>query len=259
MKIGIIGVGGVGMAHVVAAERAGHEVVCIIDNDKTVLDNAKGEWCNIWNTVRESVPVREGCEYGENTSILRIIDNIDLLIIATPPHSHEELIRKSIGPNIKKIMVEKPIGTGSTINIKDNSLSMSAEWMNHSGLSEVKKIEGIGMRYILSAKGNWGYRLPALFDFAPHLMSILYSKGYKIQKVKVITKDINRFAAEVFCKDLQDPIVMFGDRTENAGLLINLDINLKWENDLFDKQINKGEGLPWKIARQHHELIRKYW
>ena len=269
MRIVVIGIGGVGMAHICAAVRCGFEIIALVDTSSSILKQATGVWENRWLDTHETVPVQKGTHYLPNMNGLLKIGSLraeDLIIIATPPHTHEAIINFCLKYFPSCILVEKPIAMVST-NLSDDRLHLSTEWIYHSKTFP-SPINTISMRYPKASTTDWGYALPAVLDFCPHLFSIILHNGYfftKITPIK-IRKDVFELVVE---EENGKKINLSGGRLldepldfeNHFGLFVN-GVLFDWEEDLFDKQllsIQKGsKGVEWNLLQQLENQVKKY-
>ena len=269
MRIVVIGIGGVGMAHICAAVRCGFEIIALVDTSSSILKQATGVWENSWLDTHETVPVQKGTHYLPNMNGLLKIGSLraeDLIIIATPPHTHEAIINFCLKYFPSCILVEKPIAMVST-NLSDDRLHLSTEWIYHSKTFP-SPINTISMRYPKASTTDWGYALPAVLDFCPHLFSIILHNGYfftKITPIK-IRKDVFELVVE---EENGKKINLSGGRLldepldfeNHFGLFVN-GVLFDWEEDLFDKQllsIQKGsKGVEWNLLQQLENQVKKY-
>ncbi|RJQ27290.1 hypothetical protein C4577_01610 [Candidatus Parcubacteria bacterium] len=233
MKFIVVGIGGVGMAHVCAIKRMGFEVLALVDLDEGILEKAKSKWINIWETFKEEVPVQKNCIYQTSLSGLPITPN-DIIIIATPPTTHFSLMKEALRTKAGKILVEKPIST-EMLCMSNPRLFVSAEWIYHSKLKSIDKISSLRMCY---PKIPNGWDIPLELDFCPHFFSILISKGYDL---KYISKAKAEFGFRYFCSHRAgstklSKVTFSGSRFGENGLFVN-GRKLNWEEDLFDKQL----------------------
>jgi len=270
MRIVVIGIGGVGMAHVCAAVRCGFEIVALVDTSSSILKQATSVWENKWLDTYETVPVQKDTHYLPNINYLLKIESLRsedlIIIIATPPHTHETIINFCLKHFPSRILVEKPIAMVPT-NLSDGRLLLSTEWIYHSKTFPTL-INTISMRYPKASTTNWGYALPAVLDFCPHLFSILLHNGYFFTKITPIK--IRKDAFELVVEEeggkkinlsggrlLDEPLDFEG----HFGLFIN-GILFDWEEDLFDKQllnIQKGsKGVEWNLLQQLENQVKKY-
>ena len=251
MKVAIVGVGGVGAAHLVAASRIGAEVVAVIDTDQDTLDRFSHKWENRWESVVETGVPQAGTRY------LKVFPerlDVDITILATPPHTHAALLAQALEATKARdghVIVEKPL----TITTLDWSTidraSMCAEWIHHPELSIKDGTTSIGMCFKEAHTTDWGYKLSLEEDFLPHLLSILHASGRRAEdiQVQVSTNDLLRV---IFTDESGERMLCWGRRKGGSGLFVGAQC-LDWHPDLFDRQLLLGRGIPildaWKWER----------
>jgi hypothetical protein len=138
MKTAIIGVKGVGMAHAIACETLGWDVVALLDTDPEAVKRYSGPtWVNEWGPYRDEVAPKSRPAFS--TSINDFLTHkADLLIIATPTAFHLPYLNQ-FGMRYDKVLVEKPLGfkyneienVGPTLRKRT---FVSHEWLCHPDL-----------------------------------------------------------------------------------------------------------------------------
>lgn len=267
MRIVVVGVGGVGMAHICAAGRLGLEVVGLIDANSSILRKSQSRWINQWGDITEEVEVQPNVTYSEDIRILSRLDlkEDDLIILATPPHTHKALIRICLDFSKAKILVEKPISDQIYSMWNQGRLIVSSEWVFHQGLQEVGIIKEVGMAYPCSHATDWGYKLHPLLDFGPHLFSILLSKEYEIIfTVKgCILSNYFEMGVDCIIDNARSRIEFWGDRRDHdQGLFINKE-KIDWQDNLFDLQLayiqEHGKGIvDWQEMLGWENQVKKF-
>lgn len=237
MRIVVVGVGGVGMAHVCAAVRQGYEVLALVDTNADILTQREKCWENSWLDHYETVKAQKETKYFFDIHCLHEFNftKEDLIILATPPNTHIDLVKQCLDNTKARILVEKPYSDRIVFeeDISDRVL-ISAEWIHHSSLEFVNDIYSLGMSY-KKLEGTT-FDLPLTLDFCPHLFSIWLSKGYDISSVKNIPDLDDRFSFSINFKPT-GYATMWGRRDlDKSGLWINYHLHV-WEDDLFDKQL----------------------
>lgn len=252
--VSVIGVGGVGMAHVIGAVRAGYEIDIIIDSDPQTLIRAQKSWTNVWGDFSESAPVQESTVFSLHHKIPAFIDDA-LLIIATPPHTHNLILsdlNKRESTRYMRKIVEKPTCyPDSPLMFADNT-TVSSEWVHHPKLKEIKHpIQSFHMSYPKSQTTDWGYELPTALSFIPHFFSILHNQSYALDGVRRVDDGFFRILTD------KGDVSCFVSRDEPYGFWIN-GILLEWHPDLFKWQIQRGKGeLDWEDACVIEEKLRE--
>ena len=247
----VVGVGGVGMAHVCAIGRTGNRVKAIVDIDKNILERSQHKWENNWLDLVESTPVQSNCKYYLSVTDIDVLTlkNDDVFIVATPPDTHLYITDWILLNTKCSLILEKPYMLPKTYR-GNKRIIPSCEWVFHSKLNRYlqnHEIYSIGMRYPASHKTNW--EQDTLFDFCPHLFSILAITGDVVIKDKVnkVYGGQDKFAIVV--ETANKPILLWGDRRNTrCGLYINDEL-FEWENDLFDLQIQNFDKIKihWPI------------
>lgn len=252
-KIVVIGVGGVGMAHVVGAVRSGYEIVSIVDKNKDILERCKKEWKNVWDKITEECTININCKYFTDVENLREKIDFNYCIIATPPNTHISIIKKLREFYFGNILVEKPISNNIIEYNKDifYNVYVSSEWIYHSKIKNLNEINSLKMQFMKSSTTKWDNYLVAACDFIPHFISVILYKGYKIKDIKFIKFQKDFFKGEIITD--KNIIIIQGDRDENGGFFIN-DKEFKWELNLFDNQLNFN-GLSIKDIIQSHNIL----
>lgn len=251
-KIVVVGVGGVGMAHVVASVRSGNEIISIVDINNKILEKSKKQWRNEWADVKEEVEVNKKCQYFNKIDDLKKVE-FDLCIIATPPESHLSIIGEIRNFYNGNILIEKP-ASNNKIWLKFKNVYVSSEWIYHSKLNTINNIESLSMQFIKSSTTKWDKYLISAMDFIPHFISVIISKGYEIKNITFNTIDKDSFKGEI--ETDKNIIKISGNRDSNKGFFVN-DEEFEWELELFDRQIiNNGIDIN-KIIPIHNILIER--
>ena len=120
------------------------------------------------------------------------------------------------------------------------------------------------MCYPKSSVTDWGYDLPALLDFGPHLFSILLSKGYNVEKIIEMQQGKNGFfmMLSVNRDSKISKVSLSGSRDGDInGLSVNGTL-CNWEDDLFDKQLNdlhkEQRRIEWKQMLRLENMAKEY-
>jgi len=245
-RVMVIGVGGVGMAHVCAAVRQGWDVVSIVDVDREVLAASMLRWENRWEGVVEEVHPQPWTRYS--VSIPSDIE-ADLAIVATPPETHEAIVGILASTPVAHVIVEKPLAISETCCARlGDRLSVSAEWIFHSALPRVISCNSLGMIFPASHRTRWAQPLPALLDFGPHLASLLWAARREvISNCTHYGGTVDRFTC---CVDTEDgnAFQLWGNREGTPQGLYVDGVSCSWEDNLFDRQFEYGKGMPWPVA-----------
>lgn len=263
VSVGIIGVGGVGMAHVIASQKLGFGVKLMVDTDEEILRRIieKDDWENTWEDFVETSPKQIDTIYSNSLQgvALSLIESLDIIVIATPPDSHTDIASSLRSKGYKgKILIEKPLFTNNseyirTQNIYDKQNTfLSCEWVFSNKINTLYKdgIRSIYMGYKPANTTDW--QSLAVFDFIPHFCSIL--GNYSVTLTEATEDSFKGFIGDV---------QISGDRVGNCFKINDEDIY--WEEDLFEKQLlnlHRGIGLPIsEVENLHFELefqLRKF-
>ena len=108
MRVAIIGIKGIGMAHAIACELLNYDVVAVLDNDPNAEARLVGPWVNKWGPYEESIenPLSQPM-FTTDIKEFGLIP-ADLLIIASPTRTHIPYLLH-FGNDFRKILVEKPL------------------------------------------------------------------------------------------------------------------------------------------------------
>lgn len=247
MRVAVIGIGGVGMAHVIAATRVGFNVVALIEKDSNILGSSRQGWKNVWkNVVEEAVP-QKGTIYSN--SIGDIPRDVDIIIVATPPDTHVEIVDALIEANFRcRIIVEKPLSMGEVKEYPEN-VEVSCEWIYSSFMPTIQRFNSLGMSFTRQKK-NWKYQITPLANYAPHLFSILMAKGVagSVEIIEANKVDFSMYIGEA---------LVYGSHHGDFGLTIN-GVSYSWEKDLFDKQLLSKNHPTWNSFVGFHNSIKDY-
>lgn len=247
-KVIVIGVGGVGMAHVIAAARVGYAVTAIIDRDPATLERAREDWSNTFDGQTERTEPQAGCEY-----FTRLPDYppppADIVIVATPPHMQEQLLPRvsDLWPSAL-LLVEKPMWLSApTLRAVGTRLRLSAEWTHLIGLdallrdcTEIKILSGDR-----TTTTDWGYQLSMLSDWGPHLASMFATQLPATNNFgwEWLESGLNEFCG--FLRYGEKRVVVTAARDAHLPYAWEFNGQIRrWQPDLFDLQLlNKPYGL----------------
>jgi len=236
MRVGIIGVGGVGMAHVIASHNNGYQIAYIVDNDEAVLNKAQKKWENKWSDVYEWAEIQFGVIYANK---IPKGAEVDLIIIATPPKTHEDILEQVPTDFEGRILLEKP--TFLSEDWSRFNIEVCTEWIHHSKIALKTNLNQLEMHYRTDDK-YWKKQMPLAYDFCPHLFSVLIFHGYEILDMEALNCSADNFDIDVFTN--RGIVNLTGSRESDWGLGIN-GMRCKWENDLFEK-VQKVGGISLK-------------
>jgi len=189
-KIGVVGVGGVGMAHVIAAKKLNWNVSWLVDTDQEVRERCREGWRNEWLFEVEEVPVQPDTLVFGNVREVPEHQAVDVVVIATPPHTHMELVADSIERGIARtIIVEKPCSYPEK-GLKLNNgvpVRVSGEWLFSVPMPQRPKT--MHMSYPPSNTSSWGYEMPTALDLLPHMFTMLVANGYSVERIVRLTQN----------------------------------------------------------------------
>jgi hypothetical protein len=252
MRLAVVGVGGVGMAHVVAARRAGLDVVALVDRDEGILARARQDWSNQWLDVYERADPQPDTQYLYSAIDLPLA--VDLTVIATPPDTHNTVLAACLWATKGRVLLEKPVSyPGVPLPLsktEDVRVSVSGEWVHHTGVQTFHDpLVSLTMAFPEAHTTAWKTPLPMALDFMPHLLSIIRAKHYWVD-------DIVRLDAETYLVHTSGgPIECHLRRTPPYGLWLN-DTRLDWQDNLFDLQLLAGRGpLGYREACHYESLL----
>jgi len=240
-RIAVVGVGGVGMAHVVAAGRLGYEVAVIVDRDPAVLARARQAWRNQFDEVDEFAPVQAGCRYFSNLRDQPNWPAVDVTILAVPPHTMERAAQQAAQIwREALILCEKPLWLSDELRASIGArLRLSGEYAYLRGLPDVMPCRAIGIESTRPTMTTfWGYRLFMLHDYGPHLGSILLRHLGPPRRAgwESLTNKVDRFAGRLRWDDRL--IEVEATRSESVPYAWTFDGQpMHWELDLFDQQL----------------------
>lgn len=246
-RIGIVGIQGVGMAHAIAATKAGHTVVAVLDSDA----NASGvvfrpQWTNTWGEIVDTCFPKEAPVFTTDVERFMAV-GLDLIIIATPTHTHIPLIRALDGV-APRILCEKPLcydpeEAKALQGTLTSRLYVSHEWLFHPVLQEAHK-DVVGFDLAECSYYGMGHNLPprdhksekgVWWDLGIHLCAMYCVWGGKPENLKVISRGIKKDHAVVMCQGVLFEVGY--DWGVTPPLLVGTDLALDWDQDLFLRQI----------------------
>lgn len=249
MRVAVIGIAGVGMAHVCAARRLGMDIVALIDHDPVALAMAKVGWSNVWEGLREEVPTQPETLYLQSFPEQC---SANLVIIATPPDTHAAVLESVVTRTRAQVLLEKPISRELAYFPREyDHVNVSAEWRHHSKLrGEMPR--KLAMAFPESHRTKWKHPLSAWLDFGPHLLSVL-DRWAPIEGVLLSLDTATQDEFTAHASTIRGTVELSGRRHRPYGLFVDGRM-LMWENDLFDKQLRLG-GWAWDPAVTAHNLL----
>lgn len=239
MRLGIVGIAGVGMAHAIAADRLDWQVAAIIDTDADRLAQlqAADQWENRYLSLVESMIPHDGTRFYE--ALPPQLD-VDLLVIATPPHTHRALVERALEVTDAPILCEKPTSYPDRPAPlpDDRRVTLSSEYIFHQQVrATATPITRIAMSSPYTQRTRWDYLLPAALNFAPHAFSLLEAVGQSvIGPVRPLTGgylEVYTTGGWVCCHFWHAP--PFGTWIDG--------VSWPWEMPLFDRQLEAQHGL----------------
>lgn len=161
VRVGIIGVNGIGQAHLWAARSVeGVELAAICDIDRARAEKAAGDF---------AVPV------FTDAVALAASGAVDAVVIATPPGTHGDLVRTALAADLH-VYCEKPIAPTSDEGYalaaqareRDRRLQVGFQYRFHRGYQAMRAaVAGVGeVRRVELVATNW-FRAQRYFDAAP--------------------------------------------------------------------------------------------
>lgn len=259
--IAVVGVGGVGMAHVCAAVRCDYRVDCLIDTDGQVLEgidrlarlgDQRGQiWENRWPGYAEHVQAQATTALSTDLDLLvNFEQTLDLVVIATPPHTHADLILQVLHrlPYVL-ILCEKPTSYPQThFAAGPTDLVFSvAEWCYHRGIEQHvvgQTDRGYCFRDLVlrsappAPSWSWPYKMPLLMDLGPHLLALVeHFMGTVVRVTPVHDPRIEAVGGFlVLAHTTAGNVRLAGTRQPPYGLVVDGTIHA-WQPDLFDHQL----------------------
>lgn len=253
----IIGVGGVGMAHVCALVREGWEIDQMIDTNDRLIASLQGEstWSNNWGIFSEKVDAQPKTIISEELSD-KGDPNIDLLIIAVPYKSQPKVLDEwylTYGFFPKKVFLEKPPSYDSYQLLKNKGVdvyvgsqyvtSEQVQLANAALLDEDEELSMIYFKCPHVVDSDWKASFHPYENLMPHVVSVLAEIGFSVnsidhilnrQKKSVALVNVTHRGNEHRAVEL---IVEYGH--EHVFLIITDSYEFKVEHhpDLFDNQL----------------------
>ncbi len=262
-KVIVVGVGGVGMAHVCAIVRTGGRVIAMIDKDRHILMQAAHGWVNQWDDKTEWVEKQAGCLYADNLLEPEIMAlQPDIVAVCVPPHALMPLAIQAanVFPN-SLILVEKPVWEYKPLIAEiGDRLYMSSEYIYYDALLlAVREAENLVIfSGDLTNRTRWGYRISIGQDYLPHLVGLLFvayggGKEYGWLSYKAgldVAAGVLRWGDKVFHVRMM--------RHECLPFEFIIDgKRFTWQDDLFDRQYQASPpGLPASIISAAMEIAR---
>jgi predicted dehydrogenase len=252
----IIGAGGVGKAHALAAakylERVEGATITLVDT-KDVLDQHFHpfitNWHNSWGPIKDSITVSPTIKVKRifidqiDYSPQEVFDlNADLYIIATPNATHYDYLTLLKG---KVVLCEKPlVAYGQGIPTITSTTHLGIEWLYHSQIKLLcgeflSRIEFVHAFPPEAAMWDTNHEI---YDLGSHVISIYqYITGYDRIEYGQATQD-GRVTTVNILDDHKTELIFGYDRNAvGDSILINGHIKVDWipfdQGDLFYRQI----------------------
>lgn len=225
MRVGIIGLGEVGMSHVIASQKNGHDIVYLVDIDDEILHQRSQKWESKWSDTYEWAEIQFGVIYA-NKIPTKV--EVDLIIIATPPKTHD-LILDNLEEFEGRILIELPAKLSD--NWHSLNLEVCSQWIHHSQINNKTVLNQLEMHYIVEPR-QWNKKAHLALNFCPHLFSILIFHGYHLEDMEVIESSVDSFDIDVFTN--RGIVNLIGSQDSNWGLGIN-GSRMKFENETVEK------------------------
>ncbi len=132
MRVSIIGIQGVGMAHAIACVRLGWEVVAVLDTDPRAERRLHPPWVNAWGPYRDEViPTSRPVFTTDIVEFQSVLAHV--LIISCPTEFHIAYLYR-IGGLFPMVLVEKPLTlTPQNVPTRDTEayIAVGHEWLCH--------------------------------------------------------------------------------------------------------------------------------
>lgn len=259
IKIGIIGFGRMGITHYsIINSHPNVEITCVADTSNLILSLLK-KYISGLNT------------YTDFHELLNI-ENVDAVLICTPPNLHYEIIKLCAEKNIH-VFVEKPFTTEYSkakelsdifnkkglinqvgyVNRYNDVFKKTKEFIDKSLIGEIIRFRSeMFSRTIIEADDNSGWRAKresgggVVFDMAAHSIDLVnYIIGIPD---KIIGSNLN----VIFSKDIEDAVS--STFLYKNGITGTIYVN--WSDESYRKPTNKIEifGKKGKILADQHSL-----
>lgn len=253
----IIGAGGVGKAHALAAVRylTGHKenaTITLVDTS-AVLDRHYhpfiANWQNAWGPISDNIRVPDDIHvnrisidaHGYKERELAELD-ADLYIIATPNEYHVDYMSLLQG---KTVLCEKPlVAYGQRLPIITPTTHLGIEWLYHSQIKLLcgeimNKIEFVHAYPPEPAMWDSKYEI---YDLGSHVISIYqYITGIEDVRFGTMTQEGRVTTLDVLDDHKTKLIFGYDRKAVGDSIIINGHIKVDWipfeQDDLFYRQI----------------------
>lgn len=217
------------MAHAMAVERTGHEVMAVYDENSSARSRIEAsEWVNEWGTLRQILVPRYRphvfSDFGDFASLKG-----DLLIISSPTASHVKYVRK-LHEQYDRILCEKPVYYSPAVvrslpRVALDKLFVGHNHMLHPGapsvVSQVCVIryahEYAPLKSHLKECGVW-------WDLGTHCLAMMlsYIPGKDWPAIRVMEKSVTPASATAtFLFRKQVFIIEAAYTNKNTGFLVD--------------------------------------
>lgn len=187
LRVGIIGAGGVGKAHAIAALKSLATLSVVIDVSLKVLrDYTYPTIVNSWGEFTESAELNcyPRLLTPDSSEVVDAIRSCDLCIIAVPDKYHQEVLTAVYNENTTFI-VEKPY----CCTYDRPNIYMSSEWLYSSLVQRlIKRDSSENIESIVFWHNNATAPQNIKFDLFPHVLSIGYKLTGSLGTIKYSTK-----------------------------------------------------------------------
>jgi hypothetical protein len=250
-QVVVVGVAGVGMAHIIAAVRTGNQVVGIVDRKPDILRRVSVSWRNEFDGLVEEVETQSDVWYGPTIYDIPQELPVDMVIVCTPPHITTRLALAAAERFPEAIIVcEKPLLEASYLVDKlGDRLRLSSPYVFIEQARDLLREKPFGTITRFSGdftnRSHWGYQLSYAFDWLPHLAGMLYVNLGKPDHYGWLSfaAEHDTFSGKLLWEDWTFKVTGFRHPSLPFELIVN-GTPLGWQADLFDKQIDDKGGLP---------------
>lgn len=186
---GLIGAGGVGAAHAIAARNLGWELRWVIDTDAAVLDRyqANSVLVNSWGYIGS-----EECELNDDIQLFSAIPAtpvkpVDVAVIAVPHFWHDHYVYWAAA-NASYVLIEKP-GFINPAIVCASQMHFGYKWLYHPdlyGLLTADGLQTIMQMHNYPPSRSWTDNI--ILDFGSHLLSYLtvYFGVLDLEKIELV-------------------------------------------------------------------------
>lgn len=255
LRVGIIGAGGVGKAHAIAALKRQATLAVIVDTNRDVLDLYfdKPRITNTWGTFTEYAQLTSDPKLFLTVESARAaLVDCDLIVIATPNGHHQFALETCYDPRIKYI-VEKPY----CCTVAYDNVYMSSEWLYSSLVQELKRVSAVPtvIKFWHNNADTYHGLKPLVLDLFPHVLSIAHYLGVLEEVVSY---------KQMFTRSTTNPkeFSALTVATDVKGLTYSVAYNPLWDGTVFSQLFGPlsfndwlNPGPYYKEVCEHCELM----